>query len=418
MDGLVIGLVQCFALIPGVSRSGATISAGLLRDLDRVTATRLVVLPRHPGADRGRRCWRRSAPATTSPPPSAGARPLVGTWSASWSRYASIAWLLRFVAAALDRRLRLVPGDPRRPADRRPTDQRSVGYLTRRCAAAHVMADTSGVPDWASWPAVRQNRWRGEPRRQLAWRSAVVPVPARGRVRVGARGPDPRRRSPRARHRRRWSSGATTATGRCGWSRAAPARARPGWRARWPTGWSRRAGRPAGPAPGMGAYAVTAAARNGRQALVLVDDAETRADLFELVTAVANGGRPLGIRVIIVAREFGTWWSDLLDRFDPGRAAAARRRPHRHGRRHRQRRRRLAGAGPARASATSTRRKGRAVDHAGHRRPGHAGDPAAPGRARGRALHPGRPARTGRGTGGPAGPVRGGGVLGADRRPR
>jgi undecaprenyl-diphosphatase len=40
-DGLVIGLVQCFSLIPGVSRSGATISAGLLKGLDRVTATRL-----------------------------------------------------------------------------------------------------------------------------------------------------------------------------------------------------------------------------------------------------------------------------------------------------------------------------------------------------------------------------------------
>ena len=40
-DGLVIGLVQCFSLIPGVSRSGATISAGLMDGLDRVTATRL-----------------------------------------------------------------------------------------------------------------------------------------------------------------------------------------------------------------------------------------------------------------------------------------------------------------------------------------------------------------------------------------
>ncbi|NCU38927.1 undecaprenyl-diphosphate phosphatase, partial [Candidatus Saccharibacteria bacterium] len=40
-DALTIGVVQCFALIPGVSRSGATISAGLLSGFDRVTATRL-----------------------------------------------------------------------------------------------------------------------------------------------------------------------------------------------------------------------------------------------------------------------------------------------------------------------------------------------------------------------------------------
>lgn len=40
-DALIIGLVQCFALIPGVSRSGATISAGLLRGIDRVAATRI-----------------------------------------------------------------------------------------------------------------------------------------------------------------------------------------------------------------------------------------------------------------------------------------------------------------------------------------------------------------------------------------
>ena len=40
-DTLIIGTVQCLALIPGVSRSGATMSAGLLRDLDRVAVTRL-----------------------------------------------------------------------------------------------------------------------------------------------------------------------------------------------------------------------------------------------------------------------------------------------------------------------------------------------------------------------------------------
>jgi undecaprenyl-diphosphatase len=40
-DTLIIGLVQCIALIPGVSRSGATMSAGLLREIDRVAVTRL-----------------------------------------------------------------------------------------------------------------------------------------------------------------------------------------------------------------------------------------------------------------------------------------------------------------------------------------------------------------------------------------
>ncbi|HEX5428329.1 MAG TPA: undecaprenyl-diphosphate phosphatase [Pedococcus sp.] len=40
-DGLVIGLVQCLSLVPGVSRSGATISAGLFLGINRVTATNL-----------------------------------------------------------------------------------------------------------------------------------------------------------------------------------------------------------------------------------------------------------------------------------------------------------------------------------------------------------------------------------------
>ena len=40
-DTLIIGLGQCLSLIPGVSRSGATISVGLLRGFDRVTVTKL-----------------------------------------------------------------------------------------------------------------------------------------------------------------------------------------------------------------------------------------------------------------------------------------------------------------------------------------------------------------------------------------
>lgn len=41
IDTLLIGTVQCLALIPGVSRSGATMSAGLFRGFDRVTVTKL-----------------------------------------------------------------------------------------------------------------------------------------------------------------------------------------------------------------------------------------------------------------------------------------------------------------------------------------------------------------------------------------
>ena len=40
-DTLIMGVVQSLALIPGISRSGATMSAGLLRDFDRVTVTKL-----------------------------------------------------------------------------------------------------------------------------------------------------------------------------------------------------------------------------------------------------------------------------------------------------------------------------------------------------------------------------------------
>jgi undecaprenyl-diphosphatase len=93
-DALVVGVVQCLALVPGVSRSGATISAGLFRGLDRVTATRLSFFL--------------SIPALTA----AGLYELkdvsgsgigvgetvVGTAVAFVVAYAAIAWLLRFVA--------------------------------------------------------------------------------------------------------------------------------------------------------------------------------------------------------------------------------------------------------------------------------------------------------------------------------
>jgi undecaprenyl-diphosphatase len=94
MDALVMGLVQCLALIPGISRSGATISAGLFRGLDRVAATRisfLLGIPALVGAG--------VYELKDALHGNVGAVPLlVGTVVSFVVAYASIAWLLRFVA--------------------------------------------------------------------------------------------------------------------------------------------------------------------------------------------------------------------------------------------------------------------------------------------------------------------------------
>jgi undecaprenyl-diphosphatase len=44
LDAITIGAAQAFAIIPGVSRSGSTITAGLARNLDRTTAARFSFL--------------------------------------------------------------------------------------------------------------------------------------------------------------------------------------------------------------------------------------------------------------------------------------------------------------------------------------------------------------------------------------
>ena len=93
-DALIIGTVQCVALVPGVSRSGATISAGLLRGIDRVTATRLSFFLAIPALT--------AAGALELPSALTGgvglAPTLVGVVVSFVVAYASIAFLLRFVA--------------------------------------------------------------------------------------------------------------------------------------------------------------------------------------------------------------------------------------------------------------------------------------------------------------------------------
>lgn len=93
-DGLLFGLAQSLALVPGVSRSGATITAGRLLSFDRASAARFsfllsvpaVVLSgvyemRHVG-DAGGPEW---GPT------------VVATLAAFVVGYASIAWLLRYL---------------------------------------------------------------------------------------------------------------------------------------------------------------------------------------------------------------------------------------------------------------------------------------------------------------------------------
>ncbi|MDX2973274.1 undecaprenyl-diphosphate phosphatase [Kribbella solani] len=94
VDAIVMGVVQCLALIPGVSRSGATISAGLFRGLDRVAATRIAFLLGIPALV-GAGIYELKDALNGG----VGAVPLiVGTVVSFVVAYASVAWLLRFVA--------------------------------------------------------------------------------------------------------------------------------------------------------------------------------------------------------------------------------------------------------------------------------------------------------------------------------
>ena len=97
VDALVVGLVQCVALVPGVSRSGATISAGLLRGLDRVSATRLSFLLSIPAlvAAGGLEAVSEGSDVART----VGWGPtLLATAVSLVVAYATIAWLLRLVA--------------------------------------------------------------------------------------------------------------------------------------------------------------------------------------------------------------------------------------------------------------------------------------------------------------------------------
>ncbi len=98
-DAIVMGVAQCLALIPGVSRSGATASAGLFCGLNREAAFRfsfLIAIPAVLGS--GLYSLKDAFSPSTDGLQASGGQIVLATVIAFVLGYASIAWLLKFVS--------------------------------------------------------------------------------------------------------------------------------------------------------------------------------------------------------------------------------------------------------------------------------------------------------------------------------
>jgi undecaprenyl-diphosphatase len=99
-DGLLVGLAQCLALVPGVSRSGSTISAGLFLGLDRELSARFGFLLGIPAIlASGLFSLPDAFHPVTEGMSATGAQLVVSVLIAFVVGYVAIAWLLRFVAS-------------------------------------------------------------------------------------------------------------------------------------------------------------------------------------------------------------------------------------------------------------------------------------------------------------------------------
>lgn len=98
-DGLIVGVAQCLALVPGVSRSGATISAGLFLGLDRELAARFGFLLGIPAVFASGLFSLPDAFKPVSEGMSAtGAQLAVSVVITFVVGFVAVAWLLRFVS--------------------------------------------------------------------------------------------------------------------------------------------------------------------------------------------------------------------------------------------------------------------------------------------------------------------------------
>lgn len=97
-DSVIVGFAQCLALVPGVSRSGATISAGLFLGMDRELAARFGFLLAIPAVFASGLFSLPDAFAPVGEGMSAtGPQLLVSTVVAFVVGYAAVAWFLRFL---------------------------------------------------------------------------------------------------------------------------------------------------------------------------------------------------------------------------------------------------------------------------------------------------------------------------------
>lgn len=95
-DGLLIGVAQALALFPGISRSGVTIAAGLVRGLERESAARFAFLMGIP-IIAGAGLWK-ARTLVTEPPASADLVALLaGMLAAAASGWLAIGFLLRYL---------------------------------------------------------------------------------------------------------------------------------------------------------------------------------------------------------------------------------------------------------------------------------------------------------------------------------
>ena len=167
-DSVIVGLAQCLALVPGVSRSGATISAGLFLGMDRELAARFGFLLAIPAVFASGIF---SLPDAFHPVgegmSASGPQLLVATVIAFVVGLAAVAWFLRFLV--------------------RHSMYWFVGYRVLLGTVVLVLLGTRGGVDGMTVILLRHGRSTSNTAGTLAGRSEGVDLDDKGREQAQAR---------------------------------------------------------------------------------------------------------------------------------------------------------------------------------------------------------------------------------------